>query len=248
MSKFIPCRLCANKEGPSPGYYFVKQNGVQFVQECECHALWAQQKQLSRALKNANIWQTLYNKNSYVGNESRENLEHLQKYIDKFEDKFSDKAVYFYGGNGTQKTTIAMWVAQQLILKGVDVYYTLMETLTTSLLPDFNNPSSDKVSIADRAKNAELLIVDEAFDRSKQTLYKSGYHIPFIDKFIRERIDVFKKATIFISNKDPQSISEQGYGDSLQSLITRNVKESTLTFKDVYIQNINVIDSKGLFR
>ena len=99
-----------------------------------------------------------------------------------------------------------------------------------------------------KALEADLLIVDESFDKSKLTLYKSGYQIPFIDRFIRERFEINKKAIIFISNKEPTQIEEQGFGFSLESLIRRNVRESTLNFFDTYIDNCNTIDRKGLFR
>ncbi len=59
---------------------------------------------------------------------------------------------------------------------------------------------------------------------------------------------MYKKATIFISNIAPSAIAAQGFGDSLQSLISRNVQQATLLFRDVYINSCNVIDSKGIFR
>lgn len=248
MSKFVPCRTCATKEGPAKGYYFVNVEGSTFVKECDCHKKWVAKQRLTRKLVSSNVWTTPYSPSDYVGELSRENLQMLQQYIDRFEDKFKDKTVYFYGGNGTQKTTVAMWVAQSLVKKNFDVYYTLMETLTSALLPDYNNQNPLREEILRRSTEADLLVVDESFDKSKQTLYKSGYHIPFIDRFLRERIDVYKKATIFISNIAPSAIAAQGFGDSLQSLISRNVQQATLLFRDVYINNCNVIDSKGIFR
>lgn len=247
MSKFVPCRLCATKEGPTAGYYYVKVNGAQYVKECDCHKKWMSKEALLRKLRNANVWASEYSPADYVGERSRENMDLLQQYIDRFADKFKDKTVYFYGGNGTQKTTVAMWVAQSLIKKDFEVYYTLMETLTTALLPDFSNQNPLRDEVIKKATFADLLVIDESFDKSKQTLYKSGYHIPFIDRFIRERIDVYKRATIFVSNVAPDAIAAQGFGDSLQSLISRNVRQSTLSFHDVYINNCNNIDSKGIF-
>lgn len=248
MSKFVPCRICAKKEGPQSGFYYVVVDGVQYVKECSCHKQWLEKQTLSRKLSEGNIWNSNYSLASYAGERSRDNIPLLEKYVALFEERFADKVVYFYGGNGTQKTTLAMWLAKSLVLKGHSVYYTLMESLTSALLPDYNNQNPSRGIVVQKALEADLLIIDESFDKSKLSVFKSGYHIPFIDRFIRERIDVNKKATLFISNVLPSNIATQGFGDSLQNLIVRNVKQSTLAFEDVYIDTCNVIDSKGIFR
>jgi DNA replication protein DnaC len=247
MTKFIPCITCASKDGPQPGYYYVEQEGRTFIKECSCHKRWDEEQRIARKLRQANIWNTPYSLDNYVGERSREDARLLQVFIDNFTEKFSDKMIYMYGLNSCQKTTLAMWVGRSLIQKDFSVYYTLMESLSIALTPDFNNESEAKKEIVQKALDADLLIVDEAFDRSKLTLYKSGYQIPFIDRFIRERFEINKKAIIFISNKKPSEIEEQGFGLSLQSLIMRNVEESTLEFFDKYIDNCNTIDRKGLF-
>ena len=247
MTKFIPCRTCASKPGPQPGYFYVEREGKTFIKECSCHKRWEEELKISQRLKDANIWNTDYDLDNYVGEKSREDAQLLKVFIDNFKEKFSDKMVYMYGLNSCQKTTLAMWVGKSLIQKDFTVYYTLMESLSIALTADFNNESEAKKEIVRRALEADLLIVDEAFDKSKLTLYKSGYQIPFIDRFIRERFEINKKAIIFISNKKPTEIDEQGFGISMQSLIVRNVEESTLEFFDRYIDNCNKINRKGLF-
>lgn len=247
MIKYIPCRTCALKEGPQPGFYYVEREGKKYVKECDCHKSWLESQRIQRKLKDSNIWDSDYHIDQYVGKRSLDDANSLRKYVDLFDEKFKDKMVYLYGLNSCQKTTLAMWVGKSLIVKGYSVYYTLMESLSIALLPDFNDESEKKKEIVESALSADLLIVDESFDKSKLTLYKSGYQIPFIDRFIRERFEINQKAIIFISNKKPTEINEQGFGVSLQSLITRNVGESTLEFYDKYIDNCNTIDRKGLF-
>lgn len=248
MVKFVPCRTCALKEGPQAGYYYVEVEGKTFIKECSCHKRWEEEQKVSRRLKEANLWDSDYSIDDYVGEVSKEDALALVQYINDFKEKFHNKMLYMYGYNSTQKTTLAQWVGKSLVEKGFSVYYTLMESLSVALTPDFNDDSEVKKELVKKALEADLLIVDEAFDKSKLTLYKSGYQIPFIDRFIRERFEINKKAIIFISNKEPTQIEEQGFGLSLESLIKRNVKESTLTFFDKYIDNCNTIDRKGLFR
>lgn len=247
MTKFIPCRTCAQKSGPQPGYYYVDVKGTTFIRECSCHKKWAEKQRISRKLREANLWDNEYSLDNYVGKRSKDDAYILREYIHNFKEKYSDKMVYMYGLNSCQKTTLAQWVGKSLVERNFSVYYTLMESLSIALTPDFNAESTTKQDLVQKALDADLLIVDEAFDKSKLTLYKSGYQIPFIDRFIRERFEINKKAIIFISNKKPSEIEEQGFGLSLQSLISRNVKESTLEFYDKYIDNCNNIDRKGLF-
>lgn len=245
---FAPCRLCMKKSGPQPGYYYVKKEGYTYVKECDCHKNWIEKQSIKRRLREANVWNTDYKIENYKGSKSYEDVIMLSKFVDQFDIRFRDKMVYMYGPNGTQKTTLAMWVAKSLILKGFSVYYTLMESLSVALTPDFEDSTGNREAVVDKALNCDLLVVDESWDKSKLTLYKSGYQIPFIDRFIRDRYDINRRGILFVSNKRPNTIAEQGFGDSLQNLIMRNVKESTLEFHDVYIDSCNTIDSKGLFR
>ena len=252
MSNFIPCRNCAKLEGPFPGYYYIKV-GVRkaaYVKECDCHRAWSEKQNLLRRLKEANVWTDLsYDPDvDYKGTDSLEDVSALKTYVALFEKKYSDKMIYMFGNNGTQKTTLAMWVARELIKKSHTVLYTLMETLSVSLSPDFKAEDNSRELFVQKALDVDLLIIDEGFDKSKMTVYKSGYQIPFLDSFLRERFDIGKKAVVFISNKTIDSLSSSGFGDSLQSLVARNTNQSSLIFNDVYIKKANSIDSKGLFR
>ena len=107
--------------------------------------------------------------------------------------------------------------------------------------------------------DCDFLIIDEAFDLKKSTIFASGYQIHYLDNFIRNRFEINKKSIIFISNVLPRDIASippsrpkeaprEGFGQSLQSLVERNVRESTLMFNDVWTENVNVIDRLGLFK
>jgi len=250
QDNFITCRTCAAKEGPFPGYYYVDVAGHRYVTECTCHKKWAEKQSLLRKLRIANVWEDFdYDPaKDYRGEKSLEDVRALQIYVKQFSSKFSDKMVYVYGGNGTQKTTLAMWTARELIKSGKTVLYTLMETLSVALAPDFNSEGNSREIFIQKALDADLLIVDEAFDKRTTTIYKSGYQLPFLSTFFKSRFEVGNKAIIFISNIAPKDIALNGFGETLGSFAARNTQSSTLTFNDVYIKKANVIDSKGLFK
>lgn len=249
-SRFIPCRTCASKEGPFPGYFYVTNAGAAYVAECACHKKWTAKQMLARKYANANVWQDFeYSPlKDYRGDESLEDVHALIAYAKSFELKFRDKMVYMYGTNGTQKTTLAMWVASELLKRDVSVLYTLMETLSVSLTPDFNAEDNSRAEFIQKALDVDLLIVDESYDKRTTTLYKSGYQLPYIANFLKTRFEVDHKAIIFISNVQASDIASNGFGETLQSFVSRNTCSSTLQFSDVFIKKANVIDSKGLFK
>ena len=36
----------------------------------------------------------------------------------------------------------------------------------------------------------DFLIIDDSFDKKKATIFKSGYQIPFLDEFLRTRLEI----------------------------------------------------------
>ena len=249
MTNFTPCRICAKKKGPFPGFYFVEEGEATYVKECECHKQWFARQNLERRLSAANLWVDLdYDPDRhYRGTKSLEEVSNLKFYVKNFDKRFSSKMVYLYGANGTQKTTLAMWVGRELIREGKTVYYSLMENLSIALAPDFNAEDDSRAKLVERALDADLLILDESFDKNSTTIYKSGYQIPFLSNFLKTRAEVDKKAIIIISNTLPADIASHGFGIGLQNFIARSTRESLLQFRDIYVKEANVIDSKALF-
>jgi len=97
--------------------------------------------------------------------------------------------------------------------------------------------------------DVDVLILDESFARDKVTLYKSGYQLPYLDSFLRERCDSAKKGIIFISNTNPENIATEGFGVSIQDFIIRKTKPSNSIFKmnDVYMKLKTSFDADKLF-
>ena len=154
-----------------------------------------------------------------------------------------------YGKNGTQKTVLGNWIGKSLLSKGYSVRYLLMNNLVGMLQDvDFKDGVQEKL---DKLDSTDLLIIDEAFDKEKMRLYKSGFQISFIDTWLRNRIQTLNKGVVFISNVKPEDIEKQGLSHSIQDFVERECKKcnSFLEFKDNYIleSHTEYDSSVGLF-
>lgn len=246
---FIPCRTCASRKGPAPGLYYVPSpsGGQTQVVECVCHKKWRLSIKLSSDLKRSNLWvDWQYDIKSYKGVKSQEDLQALQSYVDKFEE-LKSQMVYAYGPNGTQKTTLLQWVGVELTKKGYSIYYTLMESLTNLLLPNFDKPSEERDSLVQHILKCDLLIVDESFDLKSMTIYKSGYQIPYLYKFLKERFELEGKGIVFVSNNKAEQMPPL-FGTSFKDFVQRNTRESQLSFLDNYTTVMeNSLNPRGIF-
>lgn len=255
--KFIPCRTCRNKPGPKPGFYFETipygQSTSRVVVECDCHKEWKHKNIFRIRAVAGSIWPESidYNPdNEYEGVQSVENVERFKKYVTQFED-YTDVMVYLYGPNGTQKTTLAQWAGAVLLDRGYRVQYMLMQNLLEMLseLTRDHDAEAEKKRIVERLKTIDLLIIDEAFSKDKVTLYKSGFQLPFLDRFLRERFEMHRKGILFISNHPPEAITQQGFSKSIEDLVTRKTRPngSALEFLDNYVKSASNFNVRGIF-
>lgn len=161
------------------------------------------------------------NLDDYVGDD-RDKIDKLKLYVEKFEEKFNSIHLYFWSTeNGTQKTTVASIVGKLLIEKGFSSRFTSLGNLLKLLSGEaFEENSND---LLNSFRTCDFLIIDDAFDKRKATIYRSGFQIPFLDEFLRTRLEVNKKATCFTSNFSIQNIDEEVFGSSLKHLIKRNI-------------------------
>ena len=241
-----------NKPGPKPGFIFESFKNLAGIEknitrECECHQRYRERQLAVLRAKDSDIWENPPNiRETYKGDKSLRCKDQYVAYIDNFL-KFRDKTVYMHGPNGTQKTSLAMWGAFELIKEGYHVQYILMYRLIELLTASFEKRTEYEI-IINKLKSSDLLIIDESFAKDKVLLYKSGYQLPFLDSFLRERIDVYKKGTLFISNKKSTDINVEGFGKSLQDFIYRNTLQTDLEFLDNYTANkLNNFDSRSIF-
>lgn len=248
LKPFIPCRKCKDLPGPKPGFYYDTINNKPSVTECKCHIKWRQDQELTRKLEMANLMSD-YSFNDYRGTKSLEDLEALKSIADSPEKFLYKKVIYVQGSNGVQKTSMCTVLGKELIKKGYSAQYVLMQDLLNNLIKSFNDKDQEiKDIFIKKCLDVDFLIIDECFDKSKVTLFQTGFQLPFLDNFIRTRVDINKKSLILISNKLPTEIVSQGFGESLQNFITRTTQGSTLIFKDEYSKNVEVVDRLSLFK
>jgi len=221
------CTLCEN------GYLIGTS-----VEKCSCLKSWESSYRLAQlAISSGLKVEDLdYSISDYYGNTKIPKA--VSNFIDCFtssdRDKNSSKRkIYFTGKVNTQKSTVARYIALSLLKKKFVVKYVLMDDLIKTLL---NTSSHDplKKDIADKLINdykyADFLVLDESFDSERITLYQSGYQIPYLTTFLKERIEIVSKSTLFISNKPVSSIESEGFSEALESLIKRECL--VLEFRD----------------
>ncbi len=258
MTQFIPCRNCASKPGPAPGFYFkkVKDRPQMGVIECECHKQFILQRHLESKVLEAGIWPEAISYNpdkNYLGTRSIKEVERLKKYVYEF-SKYKDLMVYMWGTNGTQKTYLAHWIGASVLHQGYSVKYLLMQSLliTLSGFEKDDGRQQDKLAEIEKLRDVDLLIVDESFSKDKVTIYDSGYQLPFLDRFLRERCEMNQKGIVFISNKPPEEIAKQKFSSSIEDFVKRNIRRpsrgnSCLFFEDKYLELKNDFDIGSVF-
>lgn len=247
---FECCPKCKGKNGRAPEGYIMKGN---MAYECECHAKYVHDQQVKHLYKHYgfDMRHFDYNPRTYVGKNSVADKNRLLNYIEQFKknEKVRQLLVYLWGENGCQKSTLASYVGKQLISEGFSVRYVLMDKLVKTLQDDSFKPGAHEE--VEKWMEADLLIVDESFDKSKMRLWSSGYQISFIDSFIRQRIQQENKGILFISNVKPEEIEKQGFSHSIQDFIIREttLNNTLLKFQDNYVKeaNIEFDPNRGLF-
>ena len=265
MIKFVPCRKCVGKNGRNPEGYIIKsvpapngQGTVEVAEECSCHKAWKESTKLEAYMQKANIASDAakYDINSYVGTKSLANVNRIKTFTERslskdepqeIKDALAASCLYIYGKNGTQKTTLAMWMGYQFLRAGKKVRYILMNDLLKLLMKAERDEDIQKQ--LEKLAEVDLLIIDESFDKGKITIYKSNYQIPFLDSFLRSRIQTNKKGIVFISNVNMNEIEANNFNVSIQDLVTRNVNicKGFMEFEDNYMELKGAIDVDALF-
>lgn len=267
MVEFKQCRKCYGKNGKvaKPGYIsemVLAADGktyTEVVTECDCHRLWREESVLEAKAKKANLnpkWVNFNPLSEYVGEVSANSVKRIINYTTKslspetppdILELIKSSVIYMYGPNGTQKTTLANYVGYSFLRAGKKVHYCLMNELI-KLLQSAERDESAQARL-DKISDVDLLIIDEAFDKKKVTLYKSDWQLPFLDSFLRNRIQTKNKGILFVSNVKIEEIAENNFSASIEDLVSRNVKlcNGYLTFYDNYINTKGFINPEELF-
>jgi len=241
--EFVKCRKCSvpieAKIKWLPECWFLDtSNGCVIVKECDRHREWAAREFNRHRYEQRGFPTYAFYLNmplDYVGDKTRKNAERLVSYAEKFttNPEVAGCIIYLHGSRGTQKTTLASWVAGRLISKNVDVRYILMNDLVRALMDeDFDDAVGSRVA---DLRGCDLIIVDEAFDADKTRLWDSGKQHAAIETFFKSR-RAQSLGTMFISNCGPADIEKQGFTESIADFVRRELAQydSALQFSDKY--------------
>ena len=253
IEPFIPCEKCKDSGAP-PGFVYLRKSKEVLVMECSCHRDWKEKNRIRLKATEANLWTSdeILNYNpikDYAGVESRKNISNLERFIDNFDKpEFNSASIYMWGPNGSQKTYLANWLGLEFLRRNRKVKYLLMNQLLTKLSSGFES-DPEVLKFREMLMSLDLLILDESFSKDKVTLYKSGYQIPFLDSFLRERCDTNRKSILFVSNVSPVEIAENGFSPSIQDFIIRKTRplNSIFEMRDVFMKLRTSFDVSSLF-
>lgn len=238
------CRNCEHAEQCckyTTGYYYEDN----LLVKCERYKNWENKRDLELKFRKSGC-ATNYTFDDYLGDDTSGSLKKV-KYIAANPEIFKNAAIYVYGTNGTQKTSMLKILCKKLIERGYSAQFMSLNTLINSLMVSQSFDKEEAILEQKRVESlldADFLVLDECFDKTKVRLYKSGFQLPALDEFLRQRLEADRKATFFISNEKIETIAEKGYEKSIQDLIQRNVRNNILRFEDNYVQCYN---RAGLF-
>jgi DNA replication protein DnaC len=200
----------------------ITKDGEEFYQETPEWIAFKNKKKAEKIIQGGNLPPHVIDLSFNDLIKMKDKVNKLETYISRFEEKFKHVHLYFWSlKNGTQKTTTASILAKELALLGYSVVLILMSDLSKLLTKEgFEEDANEEIN---RYLEVDFLIIDDSFDSKKITVYKSGYQIPFIDTFLRKRLESKRKATCFTSNVSLSDIDEKVFGVSLVKLLERSI-------------------------
>lgn len=242
-SDFKPCRKCKSK-GELPDGFILDSFGE--VSKCSCRVTWEETELLKIKLEESSIPTSIISKNfnDYVGKDLTA-VTKSKLFVERFREKGLNKSLFFYGKNGTQKTTTAYIVGKEVLNQGFSVFYIRTMDLIPKHFGTFS-PTNEDLSFISKAENSDLVIIDECFARKRNDSV-SDYQLINLRNFLKNRLEVLEKSTIFISNYQIDQIISQGFDKGIYDLVRRNTLGKVLTFNDVYFEETTDFQIDDLF-
>ena len=108
------------------------------------------------------------------------------------------------------------------------------------------NADEETLTKLNRINNSDIVFIDEAFDSEKMTIFKSGWKTPFLDSFLRECLNS-NIQLVFISNIEPELISEEKFSKSIKDLVLREAINNRFKLEDRFIDEMEKWDGGSLF-
>jgi hypothetical protein len=205
-----------------PKYRFEEVDGQEIAVPTEEWKKHISILEAKRYLQSAGVGEiTPYGLDTYIGDDKFNNVPKLRKYCGEFKTTFLHIHLYLWSRiNGTQKSTCAKDLIIRLARQEVKSKFVLMDTLIKTLL------EAERDEFAKHKARewllAEFLVIDECFAKGQITLFKSGYQQAFLNTFLKERLEVFRRATCFTANIPIEDIG-QDWGPGIQSLVDRSI-------------------------
>jgi DNA polymerase III delta prime subunit len=179
-----------------------------------------------------------YDIKQYLGKDKAQIISKVKKYIAHFSEKYSSLNLFFSGNPGTQKTTVAKFIAKSLLQKNKKCYYVLASPLIQTI-SNAERVEEEKAKL-DYITNCDLLIIDD-FSEDQIVTFQSGWQRKNLFPWLKYRLETIKKATIFISNKTIDNLGDYFEG-AIQDVIAREVPDKTMIFEDKYSQLSEKVD------
>jgi len=180
---------------------------------------------------------------SYKGPDKNRIIPKMEKYINNFSERFSSLNLFFSGKPGTQKSTVAKAMVKALVSKNISCYYILANSLIEMIIDSGRNEEV-KESLQEIIKT-DFLVIDE-FDEDKIITYASGWQRKNLFPWIKNRLELIKKSTLFISNKPIDELGKY-FEEAIQDLILREVPDKSMIFEDKYYLYNGKIDISSIW-
>jgi hypothetical protein len=206
-----------------PKYRFKEVDGQEVAVPTQEWKARLAQLEAKRSLLSAGLGDAPYGLDTYIGEDRLNNIPKLKKYCDEFKTKYSRIHLYLWSKiNGTQKSTCAKDMIVRLAKLGVKSKFVLMDRLVKSLVEADRDDDANKKS--KEWLETDFLVIDECFAKGQITLFKSGYQLAFVNTFLKDRLEIFSRATCFTANVPIDEIGQE-WGPGIQSLIDRSVPD-----------------------
>lgn len=203
------------------------------VTKCDCLKQFQDKINLQSALTRSGVYDdSEFSLDNVKGN--IDSISKIRKYIDRIDTTFRTKSnLYLVGPNGTQKSYTSKCIITECIKKNLSCQFVLMNDLLSYLTDIYETGYNENI---EKFYNCDILVIDDSFDTKKVTIFKSGYQIPYLDAFLRKRLEQLGRNTIFTSNVFIEDINEEKFSKDIKNLLQRSIlhRQGQLLFDTVY--------------
>jgi DNA replication protein DnaC len=229
--EFKSCSKCENGFIKKKYGYIPCQCRLEYIENIRLYYRFLKANLIYNESNNKNFYDLInFNIDSYRGLDKKENIHKIKKFIKDFETKYTDLMLFFSGDPGTQKTTLAKYIITKLLLKDKTAYYTQANNLIQLIISAERN--IDDKELLNYILGVSFLVIDE-FDEDKMITYESGWQRKHFHPWLKERLEIIKKSTLFISNKNINNLGKY-FDKATNDLIYRVVLDKNMIFEDVY--------------